>query len=61
MDFEFKTARDIYGRRKYLWIIPDKKMYSTTCQKIIVDGIEIKTADYKALLEKCKKEKYTEF
>lgn len=49
MIFEFKTARNQYGHRKYLYIDTKKKIYSTGCRKMIVEGIEVKTKDYNSI------------
>lgn len=49
MILEFKTARNANGNRKYLYIDTDKKIYSTLCRKMIVDGIEIKSKDFNNL------------
>ncbi len=51
MIFEFKTKRNTYGRRKYLGIDTDKKVFSRNSTRIIVEGIEIKANDYKAMLK----------
>lgn len=47
----FKTGKNTYGTRKYLAIDTDSHVYTTTCHRFIVDGIEIKARDYKTLLE----------
>lgn len=61
MLIEFKTSnKNTYGNRKYLAINTDKKTYSRYCPFITMDGIEIKTKDYKELIEKIKKEGYQE-
>lgn len=60
MILEFKTkGNNAYHRRKYLWIDTEKKEYSTEPTGFVIEGIEISTADYKELLERCKKENYT--
>lgn len=61
MLLEFKTSnRNTYGRRKYLAIDTEAGIYSTTPSRMIVDGIEVKTADYKELIEKCKRLEFKE-
>lgn len=61
MKLEFKTARNkTNGSRKYLYIDTEKKIYSTFCPRMIVDGIEIKTADYKALIKELSANGYKE-
>lgn len=61
MIIEFKTSnKNTYGRRKYLAIDAENKTYTTTCNSMIIDGIEIKTSDYKQLINKCKNAGYTE-
>ena len=52
MILEFKTARNVNGHRKYLLINTDEKIYSIECSTMIIYGVEIKTSDYKSLLEK---------
>ena len=49
MILEFKTARNANGHRKYLYIDTEKKIYSTECRKMIMDGIEVKTKDYNSI------------
>ena len=49
MILEFKTARNQNGNRKYLYVDTDKKIYSTLCKHMIMDGMEIKTKDYNNL------------
>lgn len=50
----FMTARNQYGHRKYLAIDTDAKIYSVQCPRMVPFGIEVKTKDYKELVEKCK-------
>lgn len=55
MILEFKTSnKNTYGRRKYLAIDTGAACFSTESRSMIIDGIEIKTADYKALIEQLK-------
>lgn len=61
MIIEFKTSnKNTYGRRKYLGIDAKNKTYTTTCNSMVIDGIEIKTADYKQLIKNCIDNGYTE-
>lgn len=53
MILEFKTTnKNTYGRRKYLYIDTGAEVYTTESHSMIITGIEIKTKDYKELLEK---------
>lgn len=62
MILEFKTARNkTNGSRKWLHIDTDKKRYTTQCPKMIPDGIEIKTKDYRSIIEDLKREDYKEY
>lgn len=54
MIFEFKTARDKYGHRKYLAIDTGAEIFSTQCRRMIPEGIEIKKKDYDYLVETAK-------
>ena len=61
MIFEFKTSNNnTYGNRKYLRIDTNLKVFSTHCPYMVVSGIEIKTRDYKELIEQIKKDGYIE-
>lgn len=53
MFMEFKTARNANGHRKYLRIDPETKTFTTECPYMIMEGIEIKSKDYKELLQRC--------
>lgn len=56
MVFEFKTTnKNTYGHRKYLAIDTDNKTYTTDCPNMIVTGIEIRTADYRSLIDDLEK------
>lgn len=59
MIIEFKTKRNTNGHRNYLWIDTDKKEYSTFCRSIVADGVEVKDADRKNLIEQVTNEGYT--
>lgn len=60
MILEFKTTnKNTYGRRKYLMIDTGAETYTTTCNSMIITGIEIKTADYKELIAQCERNEYT--
>lgn len=61
MIYEFKTARNINGHRKYLKIDTEEKRYTTVCREMIMDGIEIKAKDRKELIEKLEKAGYREY
>jgi hypothetical protein len=53
MILEFKTTnKNTYRRRKYLYIDTGAEVYTTEPHSMIITGIEIKTKDYKELLEK---------
>lgn len=61
MIIEFKTSnKNTYGHRKYLAIDTNNNTYTTTCNSMIIDGIEIKAADYKQLIKNCIDNGYTE-
>lgn len=53
MFMEFKTARNANGHRKYLRIDPETRTYTTESPRMIIEGIEIKSKDYRELLQKC--------
>lgn len=53
MILEFKTTnKNTYGHRKYIAIDTDKKAYSIECPSMVISGIEIRSKDYKELIEK---------
>ena len=59
MLLEFKTSnKNTYGNRKYLAIDTNAEIYSTNSHRMIVDGIEIKSRDYKELIEKLERLEY---
>lgn len=61
MIFEFKTARNkMNGARKWLQIDTEKRTYTRFCPRMIVEGIEIKNADYKELLKQLKENGFSE-
>lgn len=60
MILQFKTPRNSYGHRKYLCIDTVECTYTTFCPKMIVEGIEIRNADYKELIENLNAEGYIE-
>lgn len=61
MILEFKTSnKNTYSRRKYLCIDTEKKQYTTSCNSMIIQGIEIKTGDYKQLISDLSKQGYTQ-
>lgn len=59
MIIEFKTKRNTNGHRAYLRIDTEKKEYSTFCHSMIADGVEVKEADRKNLIEQVTNEGYT--
>lgn len=57
MIIEFKTTnKNTYGRRQYLGIDTDKNIFSRNSSRMIIEGIEIKTRDYRDLITKLKSE-----
>lgn len=60
MILEFKTPRNTYGYRKYLAIDTGAEVFTRECPRMIVDGIEIKSGDYKELVEKLRNLGYEE-
>lgn len=61
MLIEFKTSKNnTYGRRKYLAIDTDKKTFTKEPNKMVIDGIEIKTGDYKQLIIDLEKDGFKE-
>lgn len=57
MIIEFKTTnKNTYGRRHYLGIDTDKNIFSRNSSRMIIEGIEIKTRDYRDLITKLKNE-----
>jgi hypothetical protein len=59
MILEFKTkGNNTYGRRRYLAIDTEKGTYTTESPRMIVEGVEISTRDYKAMIEEAKKAGY---
>lgn len=50
MLLEFMTAHNSYGARRYLAIDTDNKTYTTVPNSFIIDGIQIKSNDYKKLV-----------
>lgn len=57
MIIEFKTSnKNTYGRRNYLGIDTAAGVFSRNCPHIVTPGIEIKTRDYKELIEKLKRD-----
>ena len=55
MILEFKTPRAAYGIRRYLKIDTEKRTFSRVCP-----GIEIKTGDYKELVEQLRTDNFEE-
>ncbi len=56
MLLEFKTSnKNTYGSRKYLAIDTNAEIYTTVPTRMIIDGIEIKSRDYKEITEKLKR------
>ena len=53
MVLEFMTKRNVNGHRNYLKVAIDRGVFTRQCNSMIMDGIEIKSADYKRLLEMC--------
>lgn len=58
MILEFRTKRNANGHRKYLCIDTGAEIYSTESPRMIIEGVEIKSNDYKQLLEKLKELEY---
>lgn len=57
MILEFKTSnKNTYGWRSYLYIDTASGVFCRNCPYMVVDGIEIKTRDYKNLVEKLRKD-----
>lgn len=54
MLLSFMTARNQCGHRKYLAIDTNAEIYSVQCPRLVPFGIEVKSKDYKDLVEKCK-------
>lgn len=61
MILEFKTSNNnTYHRRKYLRVDTNLKVFSTLSPSFVISGIEIKTKDYKELIEQLKNDGYIE-
>lgn len=60
MKLEFKTRRNQYGHRETLIIDTIDKAFTRKPQRMIPEGIEIKTRDYKDLVKQLEKEGYKE-
>lgn len=60
MLMEFKTARNTYGHRRYLGIDTENRTFTTNCPKMITEGAELKTKDYRNLIEQLQREGYKE-
>lgn len=59
MILEFKTSnKNTYSRRKYLCFDTNALVYSTQSHSMIIERIEIKTADYKELIEQLENNEY---
>lgn len=58
MILEFMTKRNLNGHRQYLAVNTDDKTYSTDCPRMITDGIEIKSRDYKSLVNELHKSEF---
>lgn len=57
MILEFKTSnKNTYGRRNYLYIDTATGVFCRNCPRMVVDGIEIKTRDYKTLIDQLKRD-----
>lgn len=55
MFLEFKTGnKNTYRTRKYLIIDTVNSRYSTNCHSMVITGVEIKTKDYKAMIDELK-------
>ena len=62
MILEFKTSnKNTYGRRKYLLIDTGAETYTTESHSMIITGIEVKTADYRELLDMCERNGYKKY
>ena len=61
MLLHFKTKRDTNGNTKYLGIDTEKKQYSRQSSKwISKEYPELKTSDYKNMLEQLRRENWQE-
>lgn len=61
MIFQFITGRNEYGHRKYLFIDTDRKVFSRNCNSFFAEGIQIKKADYKELVNRLQFMEFKEF
>lgn len=60
MILEFKTkGNNTYGRRRYLAIDTESRTYTTESPRMIIDGVEVSTRDYKALIQEAEKAGYS--
>ena len=50
MVLEFMTKRNLNGHRQYLAINTETRVYSMECPFMVMDGIEVKSRDYKSLV-----------
>ena len=60
MILEFTTKRNVNGHKKYLAIDTGAEIYTRFSSRIATEGIEIKTSNYKELIEKLKRLEYKE-
>ena len=60
MKLAFMTKRDANGHRKYLEFDTNERVYARMCRYAVPDGIEVKAADLKRLLNEVKSEGFTE-
>ncbi len=61
MLLELKTkANKMNGARKYLAIDTEKRTYTRKCPYMVTPGAEIKSSDYKELLEKLEENGFKE-
>lgn len=60
MILEFKTkGNNTYGRRRYLAIDTESRTYTTESPRMIIEGVEVSTRDYKSLIEEAEKAGYS--
>lgn len=53
MIIRLMTKRSATGNRRYLIIDTSKRTFTRQSDKIIFDGMEVKSTDYNAMIQKC--------
>jgi len=53
MIIRIMTKRTATGNRRYLIIDTSKRTYSRESDRMIFDGMEVKTRDYNAMVQQC--------